>query len=217
MGVHVGNEMNQLNFTSVWWDRRGVVLILVWPNAATAFPMTNGQRSVLVSPHAIPVFGNACLCPGNKHALWFSRYSCIRNGCTIWGLPSYRELFAGHRFVYDPVSVVRSPNLMAAMKRYRVVAGIQRCGVWAAHAFGQAFGRCPAFAALRHTCAPVLRVAFECGECLAYPFPNRWPIDPFPKAHHQSATLNPMIALYLTSDHCPIQTLTKWRVKNGKC
>lgn len=171
--------------------------------------MTNGQRFVPALPHATQVFGSVCLCPGKTRG-YFRLATCYNRNemtfCTC--IPSYHELCAYHRFACDPVSVVRSPNLMAAMKRYRGVAGIQRCAVWAAHEYGQAFDRCRASAALRRTCSPVPRVASECGECLAYQFPNRLPIGPSPMALHQSATPNPMIALYLTFDHCPIQTLT---------
>lgn len=131
----------------------------------------------------------------------------------IFKLPSCLELCVYHRSVCDLVSVFRSPNLMATMKHYRVFVENQLFAVWAVHAFGLAFDRCRAFLALRCTCVPVLRVAFVCVECLAYLFLNRWPIDQFPMDHHQSVIPNPTIVLYLTFDHYPIRTLTKWRMK----
>lgn len=124
-------------------------------------------------------------------------------------VPSCHELCVCHRFACDLVSVVHSPNSMATMTRCHAVVEIQLSVVWAARAFAQAFVRCQAFATPHHTCAPDLRVVFECGEYLVYPFRNRSPIGPFPMDRHQSATPSPMIVWYSTFDHYPIQTLTK--------
>lgn len=122
-------------------------------------------------------------------------------------LPSCLALCVVRRFVFDRVSVDRSPNLTATMTHCRDDVEIRPSGMLDDHAFVRAYDHCQAYATLRHTCAPILRVVSECVVCLVYPFPNRSPIVRCPTDHRQSMIPNPTNALYSKFGHCPVRTL----------